>query len=212
MTPDPDIELLHAWKRGDPSASNALMARYYDRVFRFFDLRVPAAAEDLTQRTFLGCLEGVQRLVSASSFRAFLFGIARYQLLQHYQENRRVRRVSQFADLVSAEPAVTASRVIAIHQEQQLVLRALTELTVDAQIALQLFYFEGMAVAEVAEAVQVSVTTVTTRLSRARHALAKAIEGLHSSPEPRAAVLADLEHWVRSMAELELDVTVRYRG
>ncbi len=211
MTTADDHQLLHAWRDGDARASEALLRRYYDRVYRFFDVRVPAAAEDLTQRTFLACLESIDRLRSATSFRAFVFGIARNHLLRHYDERVRSDRASEFAELLSGHGGLTASRLIAIHQEQRLVLRALAELPTPAQLAVHLFYFDGLRNAEIAEVLGESVSAVTSRLSRARGMLRGNIESLHAGESAKLAVLADLEAWVRSMAELQLDPAVRYR-
>ena len=84
-----DLELLAAWREGDPTAGNQLMERYYASVLRFFALKVPASAEDLAQRTFLGCVEGLERLREDASFKAFLFAVARRQLLWHLRDKTR---------------------------------------------------------------------------------------------------------------------------
>ena len=72
--PDPDDrELLEAWRGGDEAAGRALFERHFDAIFRFFRAKLPEAAEDLTQQTFLGCLKGKERYRGESSFRTYLF-------------------------------------------------------------------------------------------------------------------------------------------
>ena len=56
-----DLEALEAWQRGDRDAGERLMRRHYTSVLRFFELKATAAADDLTQRTFLACMEGRDR-------------------------------------------------------------------------------------------------------------------------------------------------------
>src|SRR5688572_27137327 len=82
-----ELGLLAAWRAGDRAAGDTLMRSYYERVLGFFRMRVPDAADDLTQRTFLACTEGRERF-EPSSFAGFLFGIARRQLYRHFEQNR----------------------------------------------------------------------------------------------------------------------------
>lgn len=78
-----DRELVERWRGGDEAAQEALISRHYPAMQRFFAGKLPAAASDLTQQTFLACLEAADRLENAASFRAFLYGVARYVLLRY---------------------------------------------------------------------------------------------------------------------------------
>lgn len=71
MNTQDDVALLQAWREGDGHAGDALVTRHYKSVLRFFELRT-RAAEDLTQRTFLACVEGRDRIQLANGFRAYL--------------------------------------------------------------------------------------------------------------------------------------------
>jgi RNA polymerase sigma-70 factor (ECF subfamily) len=64
-----------------------------------------------------------------------------------------------------------------------------------------LFYWEGMSTAEIAEVLELSVTAVTTRLSRARARLRETVERLAATPQVRASLLGDIEGWTRSLAD-----------
>ena len=88
-----DIELLEAWKEGDASAGRELFARHFDSVFRFFRNKVDGAAEDLTQQTFMGCLRGRDKFRGESSFRTYLFTIARKRLYTFLRDRQRKRAV-----------------------------------------------------------------------------------------------------------------------
>ena len=80
-------ELLYAWRAGDRAAGDQLMRLYYVSIRRFFQLRAADVADDLTQRTFLACTEGRERV--AVTVRAYLFGIARHMLLKHVEDASR---------------------------------------------------------------------------------------------------------------------------
>lgn len=90
-----DVELLDAWKGGDRRAGAALFERHYPAVLRLFHNKAGEQGKDLIQRTFLRCLEARDRILPGSSFRSFLFGIARNVLLEHF---RGVRRDGQRID------------------------------------------------------------------------------------------------------------------
>src|SRR6185295_7126854 len=87
MTSDED--LLAAWNDGDEGAGERLFDRYFVRIVRFFRSKVHGEIDELVQRTFLGCLEARTRFRGEGSFYAFLFGIARHVLVDHYRAQRR---------------------------------------------------------------------------------------------------------------------------
>jgi len=171
--------------------------RHYGGVHRFFQLKVPHLADDLTQQAFLACVEkrGEMRPVS---FRAYLFGIARHRLLDHLRTAIRVERVS-FSDLPPAQTDLSPSRVVAMRHEHRLVLRALEQLPPEMAIVLSLFYGEGLSTAEMADALEVSVSVVTSRLSRARTRLREQIDELVADPRVHASLLADVDGWTQSL-------------
>ena len=89
-----DAELLRAWRAGDATAGAALYDRTFPLVNRFFRCKVDdEIAVDLIQATFLAAVESLERFRGASSFRAFLLGIARHELLDHYRSKARDRSV-----------------------------------------------------------------------------------------------------------------------
>ena len=51
-----DEALYVAWRGGDADAGNELATRYGVHLARFFANKVPDHADDLCQRTFLGCM------------------------------------------------------------------------------------------------------------------------------------------------------------
>lgn len=199
-TSDQEIGLLYRWREGDRGAGDALMRAYYPQVLRFFSLRVADVAEDLTQRTFLACTEGRDR-VEASSFRAYVYAVARKLLYKHLETSDRRARLSSFK-MPLPQSVLTPSGVVALKQEHWLLLRALQRVTLDQQVTLALHYVEGLRAREIADVMDMPVSTVTTRLARAREALRKEVESLRAPKQVRAAVAADLDGWVRSLGPL----------
>jgi RNA polymerase sigma factor (sigma-70 family) len=200
VTDQDDVRLLEAWQAGDRASGDLLMRAYYGQILGFFRLRVPAVAEDLTQRTLLACAEGRER-VHSSSVRAFLFGIARNMLLKHLEAQRRQ---VELADVGAGRPQsiLSPSGVIAQRREHWLLLRALERLPDDTQLVIALHYVQGLKSREIGDVLGVGTSTVTTRLSRAREALRTEVEGLRAPAPVRASLLADLEMWARSLGPL----------
>lgn len=195
-----DRALLRRWQLGDADAGESLARRNYDRVHRFFEIKSSFQADDLTQRTFLACVEQAAT-AEIVSFRAYLFGIARnVYLMQQRGEGRRERALDALAGLGTGG-RTSLSVVVARNAEQQLLLRAMVELPAETLMLLQLFYWEGMAAREIGEALAIPTSTVTSRLARARQSLREAVGVTPGAARSRETVLADLAGWAQSLAQ-----------
>jgi RNA polymerase sigma factor (sigma-70 family) len=196
-----EIALLYAWRAGDRAAGDRLTRQYYARVLGFFRLRVPVFAEDLTQRTFLACTESMERL-RTTSFRAFLFGVARKMLLKHFEaESRHAHHLNEF-EVGRPQSILSPSGVITQRREHWLLLRALDRLPDEMQSMVALFYVDGLRAREIAEVLDVPTSTITTRLSRAREALRREVEALRAPAEVRRSLLSDFDTWAQSLGTL----------
>lgn len=203
-TSDHDFDLVERWSRADAAAGEMLFKRHYKSVFRFFELRLPDAAEDLTQRTFLACLEALQRRSLHTSFRSYLFGIARNQMLMHLRKASRVEGLRSFAnDGERSSRRTSLTAVFARCEEQQLLLHAMVELPPDLQIVMQLYYWDGLSTREIGEVVEVPPSTVTTRLARARSLIKQHFDRMELQPALSAAIAAELPHWTATLVEEE---------
>ena len=78
-----DRALLKRWREGDGKAGEELFRRHFADVFRFFDSKVSAHAEDLSRQTFIACLKSPDGLSREPSFACFLFAIAWRELRRH---------------------------------------------------------------------------------------------------------------------------------
>jgi RNA polymerase sigma-70 factor (ECF subfamily) len=197
-----DTDLLKRWQAGDEDAGNALVERHFRTVYRFFRRKSDHGAEDLTQRTFLACLESRARLDDVRSFRAFLLGIAR----NVYLVDQRTRgRLDKRMDRLAHEPEpsrVSPSKAAAANQEQRLLLKALRMLSIDHQLVIELHYWEHLSTAEISEVVEVPQGTVKWRLSKAREALREALESLADDPVVKESTMTNLEKWAASIGKL----------
>ncbi|MEM6991949.1 MAG: RNA polymerase sigma factor [Myxococcota bacterium] len=164
---DGDRELLARAVGGDAAAREALFARHYLSVLRFFQLNATWVADDLTQRTLVACLEKLAS-VPAEGFRPYLFGIARNQLRMYV----RHAAVAGAHDEPSPQARHTGvSTIVARSQQQRRLLVALGRLPDDQRIAITLHYWEELNSSELGHALGIPASTVRTRLARARERL-----------------------------------------
>lgn len=194
-----DAELVHAWAAGDRRAGEALFEAHFAAVLRFFRNKMrrdDPQIDDLVQRTFLGVLEGHERLREAGSFRAYLFGIARNQLFKQYRSQSRSRELLDFSFTSVAELQPSPSSVLAMNEAHRQLLLALQRLPVELQLVVELQFWEQLTVVELAEVVQLPVGTAKTRLRRARQLLAHELSGFTARQTPHSAGSEALQNWL----------------
>lgn len=201
MSATDDATLLAAWRAGDRAAGESLVERHFSVVHGFLRDKVDAAAiDDLVQRTFVACVEHQHKFRGEGSFRAWLLGIARNQLLMYYRGLDAARRARDRIETLTVEDLVTSpSRVVAHKQEQTILLRALRRIPLASQLVLELFYWEGLDHAETAQVLEVAVGTVKSRLNRAREQLVDALRELGAPDAITHSTVVELEAWVRSL-------------
>lgn len=197
-----DFELLEQWRGGDGDAGNTLFTRHFRSLFRFFRTKVTdEVAEDLTQVSFLACVDGRDKFRSASSFRTYLFAIGRNQLFMHFRKRGRAESDSGFGSVSMVDLGAGPSTLVAAKAEQRLLLRALRRIPVDFQIAIELYYWEGVSTAEIAIVLEVPEGTVRSRLTRARAHLSTQMRALAESAGLAESTIADFEQWAKSLRD-----------
>jgi len=196
-----DIDLLDAWRAGDPRAGNELFNRHFDSVCRFFANKAANEVDDLIQRTFLACVEGRDRFRGDASFRGYLFGVARNVLRRYYRDKRY--HEARFDPLMVSvhDLGPGPSLLIADKREQELLLQALRRLPMDHQITLELYYWENLSGSELAQVLDIPEGTVRGRIRRAKQLLEASLAELSESPQQLESTIANLEGWARSLRE-----------
>ena len=165
---DPDSELLARWREGDRAAGQALFERYFESLYRFFRNKSQGPdCDELVQSTLLACLDAKQQFRGDSSFRTFLFGIARNKLYHYFRSRKRDGVLDPSASSV-AELVTTPGTVLARDQAHRALLAALRELPVEQQTLLELHYWEELDTNELAAVFEVPAGTIRTWLFRAR--------------------------------------------
>ncbi|HMG52097.1 MAG TPA: sigma-70 family RNA polymerase sigma factor, partial [Kofleriaceae bacterium] len=80
-----DLTLLDLWCAGDRAAGSELFRRHFEAVYRFFEHKTDGDLDDLVQETFLACTRSRDAFQRKSSFRTYLFSIARHMLFAYWR-------------------------------------------------------------------------------------------------------------------------------
>jgi RNA polymerase sigma factor (sigma-70 family) len=197
-----DHALLAAWRAGDGALGNVLFQRHIRSVSRFFRTKVPESAEDLTQTTFLALAEKRAAELPAVPFRAYLFGIARNQLLMYLRG--KVRAARRFDPLTSSarDAGAGPARIVARQQQHETLAAALQRLPIDYQVALELHYFEAMPLADIAAVLERPLGAVKSLLSRGRDLLREQLEELATTDELLTSIVGELDRWMTTLPDL----------
>jgi RNA polymerase sigma-70 factor (ECF subfamily) len=165
-----DEDLVRRAQAGHAQAQALLFQRHYGSLRAYVFRLVPhdTDLEDLVQDAFVQALDNLQRLNDPAAFRAWLRGIA-----TRVVHNRLRRRViaRKLGLLPSANDeaalAVTSQAPPDVRAELQITYRALARLRPASRLVLQLSRLEGLNHVEVAEALDISISTVKRRLATA---------------------------------------------
>lgn len=178
-----DRELLAAWRGGDRGAGDRLVDRHFADVFGFFRSRRADAADDLTQQTFLQCLQSCGSFRSEASFRTYLFAIARNLL--YADMRRRSRRgdvVCEVASLVDL--GMSALEWLESSDDHELLVEALHQLPAELQLTLDLYYRQRLRGQQLIRVLGVPPGTVRSRIRRGIERLRAEMDDLATAARP----------------------------
>ena len=185
MSPD-DPALIDAFRNGDEFAFVALYDRYKGPVYGYCAkmLLDRTAAEDMLQETFARAYEHRERLLSSTSFKAWVFTIARNQCLNALR--KRGREVA-FADDAPEPPAPGPTPFANLLKSEQaaLVDRTLAGLSPSYREVVVLREYQNLSYDEIAAVTRTTVSSVKSRLFKARRKIGEALRPL-LHPEPPA--------------------------
>ena len=176
MQPD-DVDLVARSKGNDLSAFNQIVERYQSQVYNLSAriLGDRTAAEDVTQETFISAHRAIGGF-RGGSLRAWLLRIASNRSYDFIRSSRRRPERSLDESLENPMFQVPSEgpspEQMALRGELRAVIqRAISSLPPIQRAVLTMVDVQGLSYDEVAEAANVSLGTVKSRLSRARAAV-----------------------------------------
>jgi len=190
--PSPEAQFIERLKAGEAAAFDHLVnersADIYALLYRLTE--DPEEARDLTQETFLQAFRSIAHFRGEADLRTWLYRIAVNQARNRWRWWRRRRRgvtvsldatdetqeLSLATRLVDERAENPEARTLA-HEREQILLAAVRTLARPFREAVVLRDVEGLSYEEVAAALEISIGTVKSRLSRGRTELRRKLEG-----------------------------------
>ncbi len=191
--PFAETQFLELLRAGDAAAFNTLVEDRTPDVYALLYRLTEDAEEarDLTQETFLQAFRSIAHFRGDADLRTWLYRIAVNQARNRWRWWRRRRRAVTFsldepardteqplASRLRDEHSRDPERETLAHEREDMIVAALQTLARPYREAVVLRDIEGMSYEEVAAALEISVGTVKSRLSRGRTELRRRLEGM----------------------------------
>lgn len=176
-----DYSLIQSFQEGDEFAFVGLYNRFKNPVFAFClkMLGDRAQAEDVMQETFLRVYENRERLMKTSSFKSWLFTIARNQCLNTIRKSGRTVAMYPSAKNSLISPDTPISNMEKSEQVEY-VTGLLARLKPDYREVIILREYQNLSYQEIAAATRSSLSAVKSRLFKARRKLEEMMQETRS--------------------------------
>lgn len=177
MPDELDRELLKRFVQGDQDAFESLFRQFESEVYRWIlrIVRNASSAEDVLVEAFWRAYRGRAHFDPSRSFGAWMRRIAANAAGDHLRVMRP--RTSWITVADGIEGRKSADRVLG-----ETIALAFRKLPPKLQVVATLALIEGQSHAEIAEALDLPVGTVKSRLSRGVHALRKELARMGIRP------------------------------
>jgi len=161
---------------GERAAFDELIQRWHGPIWEYVrHLSDDDAAQDIAQDIWLRVLRGIGRLRDPAKLRAWLFGIAHRTWIDTLRSKYAV--VGADIDEVDRQEPPDPMALDELEEELTAVEQELARLPAIEREALTLFYLRELSLQEIAQALDIPVGTVKSRLHRARRMLRRELTG-----------------------------------
>jgi RNA polymerase sigma-70 factor (ECF subfamily) len=169
-----DVEIVRRAQCGDAGAFSELVRRHETQVFNYV-LRLVgdrSLAEDLTQEVFLRVFRGLPTFSFRCRFTTWLFQVTKNRALEELRSRRLLPSQVALDDVASLgvvdAPAEQAETLAAMWQ-------AIERLPADLKMALLLRDVAGLSYSEIADSLEITLSTVKWRIFKAREGVLLAL-------------------------------------
>lgn len=172
--------LIERAQNFDKEAFSMIYDMYYDNIYRyaFFKVGKQEEAEDIAQNTFIGALKNITSYKpgkGSNDFAAWLFTIARNQIVNFYRKNGR-QRTGPIDDLHIIDPLKDTQKIIEGNGDLESVYKALKEIPDTHQQVLIHRFINEFSIKETAAAMKKTEGAVKTLQVRAIDSLKKIMD------------------------------------
>ena len=163
-----DLALVKRIAEGDEPALRELYAAYGQRMYAYA-LRltdVPLTADDVVQDTLVTVWQSAGRFRGEGRVLAWLLGIIHHTAMKALRHP--LQPISEEMAETLAAPTASPEESVQVKEQSQWVREGLQNLSPEHRAVLELVFYQGLSLNEVAEVCGCPVGTVKSRLSYAR--------------------------------------------
>jgi RNA polymerase sigma-70 factor (ECF subfamily) len=164
-------------KQGDQTAFRQIVEKYQRPVYNicYHMLRNPEDAEDAAQEVFLRAYAKLDTYDDDRHFSTWLFAIASHYCIDRWKK-RRLQLVSWdgLRDCLSDRETAQPEKVMLEAEASQEVHNLLQTLRPDYRLLIVMKYWHTMSYEEIAKTLDTTISTIKSKLFRARQIMAKA--------------------------------------
>ena len=186
----PDV--IAACRRGDREAMRVLYDAYREKVYSiaFYFLHGDAsAAADVTQQVFLKVMAGIGSYRGDAAFSTWLYRLVMNACSDRIRQRRHETGVADENVIEAvADPATALDERMAREEVARAVRAAVAALPPKLRFAILLRYFDDLSYADMAAALDCTVGTVSSRLSRAHRLLGRQLAALRGAAPQESVV------------------------
>jgi len=166
-------------REGDEDAWSALVSTTLRPIYRLCASYAPSAAEaeELCQEVYFKLWENLHRYKAGSNFMAWAWRVAKNLIIDSYRRSRREREAAWLdPEIIDRLPAADdPHEQTERRQRLRLIAASLRQLPEELATMVLMRDFAGLSYNEMAEATELPLGTVKSRLNRARLELATSV-------------------------------------
>lgn len=165
-----DNNLVERARAGDDTAFAVLFEQFHAPILNYLHRMVSdrALAEDLTQDTFIKAYKSLPKTKPDLAFKAWLYRIATNTAISHMRRGKIVKWLPMVGEREHGDERLDRSVT-----RQTDIAHALDQLPKHYAAVLLLRHYQGLSLAETAEALDITENAAKLRLFRARKAFAQ---------------------------------------
>jgi len=166
-------------REGDEDAWSALVSTTLRPIYRLCASYAPSAAEaeELCQEVYFKLWENLHRYKAGSNFMAWAWRVAKNLIIDTYRRSRREREAAWLdPEIIDRLPAADDPHEQTERKQRlRLIATSLRQISEELATLVLMRDFAGMSYLEMAEATELPLGTVKSRLNRARLELATSV-------------------------------------
>ncbi|RUX34123.1 MAG: sigma-70 family RNA polymerase sigma factor [Mesorhizobium sp.] len=172
-----DRALVDRVAKGDRAAVRLLFMRHHARIYRFVARQTGSEmmADDIANEVFLELWKQAPGFEGRSEVSTWLLGIARFKALSSLRKKKEDWIDDD--DAAQVPDSADTPEVVTMKEDKAAALRRFVDaLAEEHRTVIDLAYYHGQSVTEIAEVLGIPVATVKTRMFYARKKLGEALK------------------------------------